>query len=68
MMAKEVTTTVVVRVSYTLPKKPVIGQRLLDYEIYKITPTELYVVNVVNSQTKVFSYKVRESRGNLHSP
>ena len=56
------------RVSYTLPKKPVIGQRLLDYEIYKITPTELYVVNVVNSQTKVFSYKVRENRGNLHSP
>ena len=56
------------KVSYTLPKKPVIGQRLLDYEVYKITPTELYVVNVVNSQTKVFSYKVRESRGNLHSP
>ena len=56
------------KVSYMLPKKPVIGQRLLDYEIYKITPTELYVVNVVNSQTKVFSYKVRESRGNLHSP
>ena len=68
MMAKEVTTTVGVRVSYTLPKKPVIGQRLLDYEVYKITPTELYVVNVVNSQTKVFSYKVREIRGNLHSP
>ena len=56
------------KVSYTLPKKPVIGQRLLDYEIYKITPTELNVVSVVNSQTKVFSYKVRESRGNLHSP
>jgi len=56
------------KVSYMLPKKPVIGQRLLDYEIYKITPTELYVVSVVNSQTKVFSYKVRESRGNLHSP
>ena len=56
------------KVSYTLPKKPVIGQRLLDYEVYKITPTELYVVNVVNSQTKVFSYKVRESRGKLHSP
>ena len=68
MMAKEVTTTVGVRVSYTLPKKPVIGQRLLDYEVYKITPTELYVVNVVNSQTKVFSYKVRESREDLHSP
>ena len=56
------------KVSYMLPKKPVIGQRLLDYEIYKITPTEVYVVSVVNSQTKVFSYKVRESRGNLHSP
>ena len=56
------------KVSYMLPKKPVIGQRLLDYEIYKITPTELYVVNVVNSQTKVFSYKVRESREDLHSP
>ena len=56
------------KVSYTLPKKPVIGQRLLDYEVYKITPTELYVVSVVNSQTKVFSYKVRESREDLHSP
>ena len=68
MMAKEAITTVVVRVSYTLPKQPVIGQRLLDYEVYKITPTELDVVSVVNSQTKVFSYKVMESRGNLHSP
>ena len=56
------------RVKYTLPKKPVIGQRFLDYEVYKITPTELYVVNVVNSLTKVFSYEVRESREDLHSP
>ena len=68
MTAKEVTTTVGVRVSYTLPKKPVIGQRLLDYEIYKITPTELYVVNVVNSLTKVFSYEVKGDREDLHSP
>jgi hypothetical protein len=36
--------------------------------VYKITPTELYVVNVVNSLTKVFSYKVRENREDLHSP
>ena len=56
------------RVQYRLSKKPVIGQRLLDYEIYKITPTELYVVNVVNSLTKVFSYEVKEDSENLHSP
>mgnify|MGYP003631511823 FL=1 len=42
----------------SLTIQPYIGYRFLDYEVYKVTATQIYVVNWVNSQTRVYNYIV----------
>jgi hypothetical protein len=45
----------------SLTIQPYIGYRFLDYEVYKVTATQIYVVNWVNSQTRVYNYIVVDS-------
>ena len=44
----------------TLTVQPYIGYRFLDYEVYKVTATQIWVVNWVNSQTRVYNYIVSQ--------
>lgn len=42
----------------SLPVVPYIGYRFLDYEVYRVTATQIYVVSWVDSQTRVYNYIV----------
>ena len=50
--------TDVMESTITLNIKPYIGYRFLDYEVYKVTDTQIWVINWVNSQVRVYRYAV----------
>ena len=47
-----------------LSEPPYIGYRFLDYEVYRVTATHIWVVNWVNSQTTKYQYKLQDKGGN----
>jgi len=42
----------------TFTVQPYLGYRFLDYEVYKVTATQIYVVSWVDSQTRIYNYIV----------
>jgi len=47
----------------SLNVQPYIGYRFLDYEVYRVDEKYIWVVNWVNSQTKIYEYTVNQSGG-----
>ena len=47
-----------------LSEPPYIGYRFLDYEVYRVTATHIWVVNWVNSQTTKYQYKLQDKEDN----
>ena len=43
----------------TFNQKPTVGYRFLDYEVYKVTDTHIWVVNWVTSEQKIFEYVLK---------
>lgn len=41
-----------------LPVQPYVGYTFLDYEVYRVTATHIWVVSWVDSQTRQFKYVV----------
>ena len=43
-----------------LPMQPYIGYRFLDYEVYRVDATHIWVVSWVDSQIRQFKYRVTQ--------